>query len=204
MARLLVYYAHPGHKHSRVNREMARVAESHEKVTFCDLYQAYPRFNIDVDAEQAKLLAHDVILFQHPLFWYSTPSLIKEWIDLVLEHGFAFGAGGDKLKGKILMNATSAAGPESAYTPEGYQHFDLRTFLTPLEQTARLCHMQYAAPYVLYSSLTVDEDKEIKRHVAGYRQILDAIISDTYDFEQATQAGVIQESDVAKYARVSA
>ena len=113
MARLLVYYAHPGHKYSRANSAMAEVAKKKKNVTFVDLYREYPRYDIDVDLEQQRLIDHDVIIFQHPLFWYSTPSLVKEWIDLVLEHGFAFGAGGDKLKGKVMMNATTAAGPEN-------------------------------------------------------------------------------------------
>ncbi|WP_407357263.1 NAD(P)H-dependent oxidoreductase [Methanolobus sp. WCC5] len=24
-------------------------------------------------------------MFQHPLYWYSTPSIIKEWLDLNLD-----------------------------------------------------------------------------------------------------------------------
>lgn len=191
MARLLVYYAHPGQKYSRVNKEMAEVARRHPGLTFCDLYEEYPRYNINIDAEQEKLINHDVIVFQHPLFWYSTPSLIKEWIDLVLEHGFAFGSGGDKLTGKIMMNAISAAGPEEAYTAKGYQHYPLRTFLTPLEQTARLCHMNYCAPYVLYSALNVDEDTEIPRHVAGYKSMLDAICADSFNFDRAIEADTL-------------
>ena len=154
MARLLVYYAHPGHRFSQVNSAMAAAAQemaqesvqesvqksaqesaqestqegaldaqSGSSVAFLDLYRAYPRHNIDVATEQARLLAHDVVLFQFPLFWYSTPSLIKEWIDLVLQNGFAYGAGGDKLTGKIMMLAVSAAGSADAYTPKGYQHY---------------------------------------------------------------------------------
>ena len=137
MARLLVCYAHPGHKHSHVNKYMASAAAALDGITFVDLYSDYPRFDIDVDAEQQRLLDHDVILFQFPLFWYSTPSIVKEWQDLVLEHGFAYGTDGDKLAGKRMMLVVSGAGPKDAYTHAGYQHFPIRTFLTPLEQTAR-------------------------------------------------------------------
>ena len=55
------------------------------------------------------LLDHDVVLFQFPLFWYSTPSILKEWQDLVLEHGFAYGAEGDALDGKRMMIAVTVA-----------------------------------------------------------------------------------------------
>ena len=199
MAKLLVYYAHPGNKHSRVNKKLADVAKDQKKLTFVDLYQEYPRYDINIDLEQERLVEHDVILFQHPLFWYSTPSLIKEWIDLVLEHGFAFGKGGDKLANKIMMNVISAAGPEDAYTPKGYQHYPLRTFLTPLEQTARLCHMKYSAPYILYSALDADESNVLAKHVDGYRKMLASICNDTFDFDKSEKADIISAQSVNEF-----
>lgn len=183
MARLIVYYAHPGHKYSRVNRAMAEAAASVRDISFVDLYAEYPRFNIDIDIEQQRLIDHDVILFQFPMFWYSTPSLVKEWEDLVLEHGFAYGHGGERLTGKRMMLAVSAAGPEDAYTTDGYQHYPIRTFLTPLEQTARLCNMEFSPPYVLYGSLRAPADGHLEPHVTGYRRLLEAIRDDRYDFE---------------------
>lgn len=191
MARLLVYYAHPGHRASKINRPMAEAAQQIEGIEFVDLYRAYPRNNIDIDAEQARLLAADVVLFQFPLFWYSTPPLIKEWIDLVLEHGFAYGAGGDRVRGKIMMLALTAGGPEEAYAPQGYQRYPLRTFLTPLEQTARLCGMRFAAPYVLHASLGARENGRADLHVAGYRRLLLAIRNDAYDFDAADAAPIV-------------
>ncbi len=192
MARLIVYYAHPGHKHSHVNRYMARAAGRVTGITFVDLYRDYPRFDIDVNAEQRRLLEHDVVLFQFPVFWYSTPSIIKEWEDLVLEHGFAYGSGGDALAGKQMMLAVTAAGPRDAYTHEGYQRYDLRTFLTPLEQTAHLCKMHFPAPYVLYSALKAPSAGAVDPHVEGYRQLLEAIRDDRYDFAAAAARDVVE------------
>ena len=118
MASLLVYYAHPGHKHSIANRALIAEAQAVEGLSFVDLYAEYPRFEIDIDREQQRLLGHDVIVFQFPMFWYSTPSLLKEWQDLVLEHGWVYGAGGDKLSGKRVVLAVTAAGPEDALEHE--------------------------------------------------------------------------------------
>ena len=98
MSSLIVYYAPPGHKYSHVNARMAEVARAINGIAFVDLYGEYPRHDIDIDREQTRLLDHDVILFQFPMFWYSTPSLIKEWEDLVLEHGFAYGHDGTRLR----------------------------------------------------------------------------------------------------------
>ena len=192
MAKLIVYYAHPGHKHSHVNRYMARAAAAVDGITYVDLYRDYPRFDIDVDIEQQRLIDHDVILFQFPFFWYSTPSILKEWQDLVLEHGFAYGADGDQLEGKRLQLAITAAGPEDAYTPGGYQHHPIREFLTPLEQTARLCKMRFAAPYVLYASLRAPGAGQVEPHVNGYQRLLEAIRDDRYDFQSAEAMDVVR------------
>lgn len=192
MAKLLVYYAHPGHKHSHANKAMIAEASKVDGITFVDLYAEYPRFEIDIEREQQRLLDHDVILFQFPMFWYSTPSLIKEWEDLVLEHGFAYGAGGDKLTGKRLMLAVTAAGPEDAYTDRGYQHFPIRTFLTPLECTATLCHMHFTPPYVLYASLQAPAAGLVQPHAEGYRQLLEAVRDDRFDFGAIADCEVVR------------
>lgn len=185
MAKLLVYYAHPGHKHSHVNKEMWREAQAVADITLVDLYGEYPRFDINVEREQQRLLDHDIILFQFPMFWYSTPSLIKEWQDLVLEHGFAYGAGGTQLAGKTMMLAVTAAGPANAFSPDGYQHYPIRTFLTPLERTARLCNMAFPPPYVLHGALTARENDQIAPHVAGYHSLLSALRDERYDLSEA-------------------
>ena len=164
---------------------MARAAARISGITFVDLYADYPRFDINVKIEQQRLLDHDVILFQFPVFWYSTPSILKEWQDLVLEHGFAYGKDGDMLTGKHMLLAVTGAGPEDAYTDQGYQHYPLRTFLTPLEQTARLCSMQFTAPYVLYGALQAPDAGLVDPHVNGYRRLLEAIRDNRYDFDAA-------------------
>lgn len=184
MAGLLHYYAHPGHSFSHANSAMFRAAQGVEGITSVDLYHEYPRHIIRINHEQEQLTRHDVILLQFPLFWYSAPSLIKEWIDLVFEHGFAYGEGGNQLRGKWLMLAVTASAPKDAYSPQGYQHFPLRTFLTPFEQTARLSQMRFAAPYVLYDSQSVDPAD----HANGFARLLTAIRDDEYDLERAEQA----------------
>lgn len=54
------------------------------------------------------------------------------------------------------MVALTAGGSEEAYTAYGYQNYLLRAFLTPLEQTARLCSMNFLPPYVLFSALKAE------------------------------------------------
>lgn len=103
--RLLLLFAHPAYHRSRANRALRVAAEGMEGVTLHDLYETYPDFLIDVDAEQARLAAHDVIVVQHPFYWSSARAIVKEWLDLVLTHGWAFGPGGTALAGKTWMQA---------------------------------------------------------------------------------------------------
>lgn len=178
MARVLVLFAHPGQRHSKVNVMMAKTARSVDGITFADLYAEYPTFNIDIDAEQARLLEHDVIVLQFPVYWYSTPSLLKEWQDLVLEYGFAYGHDGDRLKGKTVLVAATAGGDEEAYSIHGRNHFNLRTLLSPLEQTANLCQMHFAPPFILFAASQAALDGRGDRHVSAYRSLLEALRDD--------------------------
>jgi putative NADPH-quinone reductase len=105
--RILLLFAHPAYHKSRVNRHLLAAAQQVEVVHIHDLYEEYPNFHIDVPREQNLLLEHDVVVFQHPFYWYSCPALLKEWLDLVLQHGFAYGDEATALHGKYLLTATT-------------------------------------------------------------------------------------------------
>ena len=98
--RVLILFAHPALHRSRVNRALVRLVRERRDVTFHDLYGLYPDYDVDRVHEQELLLRHDLLVLQHPLYWYSTPALVKRWIDVVLEHSWAYGAGGEALRGK--------------------------------------------------------------------------------------------------------
>ena len=85
--RVLILAAHPAPRRSFAGKALRRAVQDMEGVTFVDLYAEYPRQDINPDVEQTRVEAHDVIIFLHPFFWYSTPAILKEWQDIVLEHG---------------------------------------------------------------------------------------------------------------------
>jgi glutathione-regulated potassium-efflux system ancillary protein KefG len=188
MNRILVQFAHPVLERSRVNRRLLEAIRELPGVTINDLYEAYPTLAIDVEREQALLLEHDVIVFQHPFYWYSVPSLLKEWQDLVLEHGWAYGDGGTKLRNKLTLNVLTTGGPVQAYRREGYNRFTVRELLAPWEQTAFLCGMRYLAPYVVHAALRVVADTDIAARREGYRRLIEALRDDRVDLERAAAA----------------
>jgi glutathione-regulated potassium-efflux system ancillary protein KefG len=157
--RILVLFAHPAFHKSKVNKVLVDGLSEFEGVTFHDLYQEYPEMDIDVKKEQELLLAHDVIVFQFPLFWYSTPAILKEWQDLVLEHGWAYGSKGNNLKDKFFMCLVTTGGPKKAYQVGGFHNHTLNQLLAPLLQTSLLCKMKPLPPFVVHGTHALETDE---------------------------------------------
>ena len=183
---VLILFAHPAFERSRVHRRLVEAVVELPGVTFHDLYEAYPDFDVDVRREQELLAAHDIVVLQHPFYWYSTPPLIKQWEDLVLEHGWAYGSGGTALHGKRLLSVISAGGPQRAYRAEGYQRFTIRQLLTPLEQTARLCGMEYLPPFVVFGTLGL-EDEQLRAAAAEYGRLVEGLRDERVDLDRARE-----------------
>jgi glutathione-regulated potassium-efflux system ancillary protein KefG len=149
--RILVLFAHPRPSGSVVQIALRHAIAGLEGVRVHDLYAAYPDFAIDVAAEQRNLLAHDLVILQHPFYWYSAPAIVKEWLDLVLESGWAYGPRGTRLAGKYLMSAVSAGGSADAYRTGGRNRFAVADLLAPFNQTAYLCSMGWLRPFVVHA-----------------------------------------------------
>lgn len=158
-ARVLLLVAHPDLRRSRVNRRLLDTARrlAGPRLEVRDLYALYPDFAIDVEAEQAALARADLIVWQHPMQWYSMPALMKLWLDEVLRHGWAYGRGGHALAGKDLWLLLSTGGSEAAFHPTGYNRRFIDAFLPPYEQTAALCGLRFLPPLVLHGAHQVDE-----------------------------------------------
>ena len=188
MRRILVLFAHPVLERSRVNRRLVEAIRDIEGVRVHDLYEEYPTLAIDVQREQALLLEHDVLVFQHPFYWYSCPAILKEWQDLVLEHGWAYGVGGTKLRGKITLNAITTGGPATAYQKGGYNRFSVRELLSPWDQTAHLCGMRFLAPFTVHAALRVQSAADVAVACADYARLLEALRDERIDLEAAAGA----------------
>ncbi len=150
--KIVVLLFHPLLHKSRVNRVMQESLKEIDGVTTRNMYDLYPDYHIDIKEEQEQLLQHDIIVWQHPFYWYSSPSLMKEWIDLVLEHGFAYGREGRALEGKMLMSAISTGGRRETYAAEDGVKFSIHQLLAPFELTVGLCRMDYLPPFVTHGT----------------------------------------------------
>ena len=176
-AEVLVLVAHPELEQSRANRRMLLAARQLEtvaaprRIEVRDLYALYPDYLIDVAAEQAALMAAKLVVWQHPIHWYSMPPLMKLWVDEVLAFGWAYGPDGNALRHKDLWLVATTGGPEDSYRPDSYNRYFFDAFLPPYEQTAALCGMRFLPPLMLHGAHKASE-AEIRAHADVYAQRL--------------------------------
>ncbi len=161
---ILVIVAHPTLAQSRVNRKLLRAArKAHPRVEVRDLYALYPDYLIDVAAEQARLAAARLVVWQHPIHWYGMTPLLKLWVDEVLSFGWAYGPGGNALRGKDLWLVASTGGPEDSYQPDSYNRYFFDAFLPPYEQTAALCGMRFVPPLTIHGAHRASEAEVVEQ-----------------------------------------
>lgn len=185
---ILVIVAHPRPRQSTVVMRMAAIAAAMPGVTVHDIYAEYPDFQIDVAAEQALLRDYEVIVFCHPFNWYSAPALLREWQDVVLEYGYAYGRHGQELRGKLFFNAISAGRSIAEYSGEMDVHFTLRQLAAPFEQMCRLCGMVYLPPFALTSARTAAAEGRLEPHFETWQNLLIALGTGALDIEAARAA----------------
>ncbi|QMU08804.1 NAD(P)H-dependent oxidoreductase [Levilactobacillus suantsaii] len=149
-----VFLFHPHFEESRVNHTLADALD--EPVTVRNLYQLYPDFKIDVPTEQKVLAQTDRIVLQFPMYWYSTPALLKQWEDDVLTYGWAYGTNGNALHGKELLIAVSPGADN--YGKDQFARYTITELLRPLQATSRLIGTTYLKPFVTIGASMISDD----------------------------------------------
>ncbi|NUQ82185.1 MAG: NAD(P)H-dependent oxidoreductase [Bacteroidetes bacterium] len=200
MEPVLLLFGHPAYEKSRINQKLIRAASQIDGIHLHDLYECYPDYNIDVQAEQARLTGYNRIILQHPFYWYNCPPLVKQWIDLVLEHGWAYGSKGTALAGKSILQIVTTGGPAMAYQRSGFNRFSLRDFLSPFDQTFYLCGMHYLPPLAIQGAHRIQPeelDSEIKRYI----RLLEAFRDGDYSNQTAEGIELASEWPVLKEVR---
>lgn len=154
--------------HSDLNNSFAnklileKLEELMPDAQFDYLDRLYPNYVFDVEAEQEKLVAADIIVLQYPFFWYGMPGLMHKWIEDVFVHGFSHGRTGNALHGKKLVVSFTSGAPEEMYVKGGPQNYPIEDFLPPVKQFASLCGLEWCG-YVYSGGLSYasrhDEEK---------------------------------------------
>lgn len=149
----LIVVAHPDISKSVINKRLIEELKKHpKKYTIHELTSSYPDGKIDVGKEQRLIEAHDNLILQFPIQWFSCPAILKAWLDDVLTYGWAYGRnGGDKLQGRKVALAVTSDIRRSDYKENGRYHYNLEQLLTPFETTFRYyCQADYRSFFAFY------------------------------------------------------
>jgi glutathione-regulated potassium-efflux system ancillary protein KefG len=190
--KVLILFAHPRLERSQNNIVLVKHIPMIPEITFHDLYERYPDFNIDLEYEKRLIAEHNIIVWHHPFYWYSAPPLLKQWIDIVLEFGWAYGPGGNALQGKIVFNAITTGGPQNAYGQGGHNRFTLTELLAPFDQTAHLCKMTWLAPFVLFGTHRISREG-LLAEAENYRDLLLKLAEGEFSAEELKKYRYLNE-----------
>lgn len=153
---IVVIHAHPYPSRSRACAALVEAIRDLPGLELRPLYDLYPDFDVDAAAEQAALERAGLVVWLHPLYWYTVPGLMKHWFDEVLVGGWAHGKGGTALAGKDCLWVTTA-GDAHAFSPEGRHEHAFAAFVPVVEQTARYCGMNWLEPFVVHGAHEVSD-----------------------------------------------
>lgn len=173
----LVIVTHPDIEKSVINKRwIEELKKNPEKYTVHQLYEAYPDGKIDVTREQKLMEAHDTIVFQFPFYWFSSPPLLKQWLDEVILHGWAYGSkSGYKLAGKRMTLAVTAGIDEDEYSASGKYKYTMKELFRPYELTFDYIKAEYKEPFVYYGIERDPSDEWIEKSVSMYLDFLDTL-----------------------------
>jgi glutathione-regulated potassium-efflux system ancillary protein KefG len=179
MSKVLLIVGHPDLSQSKANAALVDAVRHLGHVTVHDLYATYPDFQIEPVAEQALLAEHDVIVFQHPVYWYNTTPLFKQWQDKVLTLGWAFTLDGSpsQLAGKKAVVAVTAGVPAEHYTPEGPNQATIETLLHNWEATLWLCQFDIQPMVKVYGTAFGLSDEDLAMASKEYNDLLDSFVA---------------------------
>lgn len=149
--KVLVIYSHTYQEQSTAGKAILEVFKKAPGFTVRYLEELYPDLSkIDVVAEQQALVEADVIVFQHPIFWFSMPAALKLYMDEVFQYGFAYGSTGGKLRGKKFIHSYTTGSGAATFAGE------LGDILpAALKGSAAFCGMDYLKAFPLYGQLAL-------------------------------------------------
>jgi NAD(P)H dehydrogenase (quinone) len=138
-------------------------------------------FSREIQNEIDRLFAADLLILQFPMWWFSTPAILKGWIDRVFAFGvtYDFGRTWDKgvMKGRRTMLSLTTSAPPGVFMPDG-RSGDMERVLWPIHGgVLALCGYEVLPPFIGYAVPWID-DAGRQQVLESYRERLKNIESD--------------------------
>lgn len=147
----LVIVAHPQLANSSTESFLKAAADDENNVMWHELKTPF-----DISQEQELLKSATRIIFQFPLYWYSAPAILKQWLDEVWNSQLT---SSHLLKGRELGIVTTVAHSASAFQPGASQGYTIAEILRPYQALAYAMGMKYLSPLPIYQFAHQSEEE---------------------------------------------
>ncbi|WP_059005608.1 NAD(P)H oxidoreductase [Streptomyces specialis] len=128
-------------------------------------------YSAGTETHMRRLAAADTIVVVFPVWWFGLPAILKGWIDRVWNHGFAYGGGRSRLRGKRLLWLGLAGYSEERFTAGGWDTLLTRQLTQGI---AGFCGIEDVTVRLLYG--TVPEGTAGDDHVKAVLTAADAAL----------------------------
>jgi NAD(P)H dehydrogenase (quinone) len=114
----------------------------------------------DIAAEQQKVDAADLVLFQFPMWIYSMPAILKGWVERVMSFGYSHNKGRmfekGHMAGKRAMLSLTTNGRFEAFHRDG-PHGSIDDLLRPIRNGLRFQGFEMLPPFIAYDVVRADQ-----------------------------------------------
>lgn len=157
----LIILSHPEIEESSSQQYLLHSIPDNHLITIHHLESVYSQTPIDVIAEQKLLASHDRIIFQFPLYWYSSPAMLKKWQDEVLTDDFAYGKNGNQLKNKEFALVLLIGAAKADYQAGGKELYSINELTKPFQAMANKTGMVFLKTFAIHQFAYMTEAEKM-------------------------------------------
>lgn len=176
--RTAVIVAHPQLEDSGTQRFLKEATTSLRRIDWHEL-KVNSSGHFDAAAEKKFLKDKKRIIFQFPLYWYSAPAILKQWMDEIFDI-----ADVTWLQNKELGLAVSLGQPLKEYRLGGREGIALSSLLSPFQAFAKRLQMRLM-PLFIIEQFVYQNDRKHQELLTKYQQFLELPIDFNFDQSQS-------------------
>lgn len=164
--KVLIINGHPKPHESYTQRFFYESVATEETVDFVELSE----MTLENKNARVDLTTYDRILLQFPIYWYSAPALLKQWIDETFRSTMPY------LKHKEFGVIVFFGSAQHKFGSGNAERYTIDEMLKPFEMLANYFEMHYLPPFAVFqfSYLTDIKRKQLlvayQQHVTGEKQ----------------------------------
>ncbi|MGX6979817.1 NAD(P)H-dependent oxidoreductase [Vagococcus elongatus] len=162
----LIIISHPDIAGSHSQQFLLEGITRQKNITVHHLETLYPDGKINIEEERLLVEQHQRIIFQFPLYWYSSPAMLKHWQDEVLEEDLF-----DRWKGKDFGLVVLAGIHEREFRAGGRERVTMDELMRPFQTVANKFGWHYL-PVLSIHQFNYQTEEERKALLVRYQQLL--------------------------------